>query len=82
MVHGGADRVELVSNAAAVSWRRQEGALLIAFRRGQVAVWNAGQAHCVSLASSAQLISVDHTSHSIQVDRPDVVLDKIHELLQ
>ncbi len=61
---------------------RQEGALLIAFRRWQVAVWNAGQAHWVSLASSAQLISVDHTSHNIQVDRPDVVLDKIHELLQ
>ena len=45
-------------------------------------VWNAGQAHWVSLASSAQLISVDHTSHNIQLDRPDVVLDKIHELLQ
>ena len=82
LVHGGADRVELVSNAAAVSWRRQEGALLIAFRRWQVAVWNAGQAHWVPLASSAQLISVDHTSHNIQLDRPDVVLDKIHELLQ
>ena len=45
-------------------------------------VWNDGQAHWVSLASSAQLISVDHTSHNIQLDRPDVVLDKIHELLQ
>lgn len=45
-------------------------------------VWNAGQAHWVSLASSAQLISVDHTSHNIQIDRPDVVLDKVHELLQ
>jgi pimeloyl-ACP methyl ester carboxylesterase len=40
------------------------------------------QAHWVSLASSAQLISVGHTSHNIQLDRPDVVLDKIHELLQ
>jgi pimeloyl-ACP methyl ester carboxylesterase len=45
-------------------------------------VWDAGQAHWVSLASSAQLISVDHTSHNIQLDRPDVVLDKIHELLR
>jgi hypothetical protein len=45
-------------------------------------VWNAGQAHWVSLAPPAQLISVDHTSHNIQLDRPAVVLDKIHELLQ
>jgi pimeloyl-ACP methyl ester carboxylesterase len=45
-------------------------------------VWNAGQAHWVSLVSSAQLISIDNTSHNIQLDRPDVVLDKIHELLQ
>ena len=45
-------------------------------------VWNAGQAHWVSLASSAQLITVDRTGHNIQVDRPDVVLDKIQELLQ
>ena len=44
-------------------------------------VWNAGQAHWVSLGSSAQLITVDHTSHNIQLDRPDVVLAKIHELL-
>jgi pimeloyl-ACP methyl ester carboxylesterase len=45
-------------------------------------VWNDGQAHWVSLASSAQLISVNNTGHNIQLDRPDVVLDKIHELLQ
>ena len=44
-------------------------------------VWNAGQAHWVSFASNAQLIT-DHTSHNIQLDRPDVVLDKIYELLQ
>ncbi len=44
--------------------------------------WNAGQAHRVSLASSVQLISVDHTGHNIELVRPDVVLDKIHELLQ
>ena len=45
-------------------------------------VWNAGQAHWVSLTSSAKLITVDHTSHNIQLDRPEVVLDQIHELLQ
>jgi len=45
-------------------------------------VWNDGQAHWASLASSAQLISVDHTGHNIQVDRPDVVLDAVQELLQ
>jgi hypothetical protein len=28
-----------------------------------------------------QLISVDHASHNVQIDRPDVDLDKIHELL-
>jgi pimeloyl-ACP methyl ester carboxylesterase len=44
-------------------------------------VWNAGQAHWVSFGSSAQLITVDHTSHNIQLDRPDVVLAKLHELL-
>jgi pimeloyl-ACP methyl ester carboxylesterase len=45
-------------------------------------VWNAGQAHWVSLVASAQLVSVDNTSHNIQLDRPDVVLDMIHELLE
>jgi pimeloyl-ACP methyl ester carboxylesterase len=45
-------------------------------------VWNDGQAHWVSLASAAQLISVDHTGHNIQLDRPDVVLDAVQELLQ
>jgi pimeloyl-ACP methyl ester carboxylesterase len=45
-------------------------------------VWNAGQAHWVSLASAAQLVTVDNTGHNIQLDRPDVVLDKIHDLLR
>jgi pimeloyl-ACP methyl ester carboxylesterase len=45
-------------------------------------VWNAGQAHWMSLAPTAQLISVSNTSHNIQLDRPDVVLGGIHELLQ
>jgi pimeloyl-ACP methyl ester carboxylesterase len=44
--------------------------------------WNAGQGHWVSLASSAQLMTVDNTGHNIQLDRPDVVLERIHELLQ
>jgi pimeloyl-ACP methyl ester carboxylesterase len=45
-------------------------------------VWNDGQAHWVSLAPSAQLITVNNTGHNIQLDRPDVVIDKIHDLLQ
>ena len=45
-------------------------------------VWNAGQAHWVSLAPSAQLISVDNTSHNIQLDHPEVVLDNIQQLLR
>ena len=45
-------------------------------------VWNDGQAHWASLATSAQLISVNHTGHNIQLDRPDVVLDAVQELLQ
>jgi len=45
-------------------------------------VWVAGQAHWVSLASTAELISVSNTSHNIQLDRPDVVLEAIHDLLQ
>ena len=45
-------------------------------------VWNAGQAHWTSLAPTAQLITVSNTSHNIQLDRPDIVLDKIHELIQ
>ena len=45
-------------------------------------VWSAGQSHWRSLAPSAQLIAVDHTSHNIQLDRPDVVLDTIKELLR
>jgi len=44
-------------------------------------VWNDGQAHWVSLASSARLISVDRTGHNIPFDRPDVVLDAVQELL-
>jgi pimeloyl-ACP methyl ester carboxylesterase len=40
-------------------------------------VWNAGQTHWASLGSAAQLVSDDHTGHNIQIDRPDVVLDKI-----
>jgi pimeloyl-ACP methyl ester carboxylesterase len=45
-------------------------------------VWRAGQAHWASLTTTAQLISVDNTSHNIQLDRPEIVLDKIKELLR
>ena len=43
--------------------------------------WNAGQDHCVSLSSAAQLMSVDNTGHHIEVDRPDVVNLQIAALL-
>jgi pimeloyl-ACP methyl ester carboxylesterase len=45
-------------------------------------VWNAGQEHWSSLTPSAQLVTVTDTSHNIQLDRPDVVLDQIAYLLQ
>ncbi len=44
-------------------------------------VWHAGQAHWVSLSSSARFMSVEGTGHNIQVDRPDVVIQQIGELL-
>jgi pimeloyl-ACP methyl ester carboxylesterase len=45
-------------------------------------VWTNGQAHWASLAPEAQLIPVDKTGHNIQLERPDVVLDAIDELLR
>jgi pimeloyl-ACP methyl ester carboxylesterase len=44
--------------------------------------WGDGQAHWVSLSTAAQLVAVDRTGHHIQLDRPDVVIDQIGELLQ
>ena len=44
-------------------------------------VWDAGQQHWMSLSSSAQLVSVDNTSHDIQLDRPDLVIEQIQRLL-
>jgi pimeloyl-ACP methyl ester carboxylesterase len=45
-------------------------------------VWNTGQKKWVSLGSSAELVTVTNTGHLIQFDRPDVVLDKIGQLLR
>jgi pimeloyl-ACP methyl ester carboxylesterase len=44
-------------------------------------VWNAGQQHWLSLSSSAQLVSVADTSHDIQLDQPELVIDQIRQLL-
>ena len=44
-------------------------------------VWDAGQQHWASLSSSARIVSVENTSHDIQLDRPDVVIDQIQRLL-
>ena len=44
-------------------------------------VWDAGQQHWMSLSPSAQLVSVDNTSHDIQLDRPDVVIEQLQRLL-
>jgi pimeloyl-ACP methyl ester carboxylesterase len=44
-------------------------------------VWAAGQQHWASLSSAATLTVVDRTTHHIQVDRPDAVIDAIRQLL-
>jgi pimeloyl-ACP methyl ester carboxylesterase len=44
-------------------------------------VWDDGQDGWLSLSSDAHLVSVDNTSHYIQLDRPDVVLSEIRGLL-
>jgi pimeloyl-ACP methyl ester carboxylesterase len=49
---------------------------------GALDAWSAVAVALVGHASSAQLITVDHASHNIQVDRPDVVVDEVHEQLQ
>ena len=44
-------------------------------------VWDDGQQHWLSLSSNARLVSVENTSHYIQLDRPDVTLSEIEGLL-
>jgi pimeloyl-ACP methyl ester carboxylesterase len=43
--------------------------------------WNQGQQSWASLSSTAHLVTVDHTSHHIEIDQPSVVIDEITRLL-
>jgi pimeloyl-ACP methyl ester carboxylesterase len=43
--------------------------------------WNKGQRDWRALSANARLVSVEDTSHHIQIDRPDVVIDEIARLL-
>lgn len=44
-------------------------------------VWHRGQQAWVALSPAAHLVSVDDTSHDIQIDQPTVVVDEITRLL-
>lgn len=43
--------------------------------------WNSGQQAWMALSTSAHLVSVEHTSHHIEIDQPAVVIDEITRLL-
>jgi pimeloyl-ACP methyl ester carboxylesterase len=43
--------------------------------------WFAGQDHWASLSSNAQLIQVDGSGHNVHLDRPELVIEQITELL-
>ena len=43
--------------------------------------WNQGQQDWMRLSTAAHLVAVDHTSHHIELDQPDVVIDEITRLL-
>ena len=42
---------------------------------------NIGQTHWVGLSTSAQLVSVDEAGHYIHIDQPDLVIDRVQQLL-
>ena len=44
-------------------------------------VWNEGQQDWIALSTAAHLVTVAHTGHHIEIDRPDVVIDEITLLL-
>jgi pimeloyl-ACP methyl ester carboxylesterase len=44
-------------------------------------VWNQGQQHWNQLSTRSHVVPVDDTSHDIQLDHPDVVIDEIVHLL-
>lgn len=43
--------------------------------------WNRGQQAWAALSNDSHVVTVDHTSHDIQLDRPQVVIDEITRLL-
>jgi pimeloyl-ACP methyl ester carboxylesterase len=43
--------------------------------------WNLGQRAWVALSTTSHLVSVEHTSHHIEIDQPGVVIDEITRLL-
>lgn len=43
--------------------------------------WNQGQQGWAALSDDSQVVTVDHTSHDIQLDQPQVVIDQITQLL-
>jgi pimeloyl-ACP methyl ester carboxylesterase len=43
--------------------------------------WNQGQQSWASLSTTAHVVTVDHTSHHIEIDQPAVVIDEITRLL-
>jgi pimeloyl-ACP methyl ester carboxylesterase len=45
-------------------------------------VWNQGQRQWSRLSSAAHVVSVEHTSHHIQLDQPGVVIAEITRLLR
>jgi pimeloyl-ACP methyl ester carboxylesterase len=45
------------------------------------AMWFEGQEHWASLSTAAQLVSVDGVTHNVHLDRPDLVIGHIGELL-
>jgi pimeloyl-ACP methyl ester carboxylesterase len=44
-------------------------------------VWRAGQDHWASLSSASRMVRVAQTSHNIQVDQPQAVIDQVVTLL-
>lgn len=43
--------------------------------------WNLGQQNWMGLSTTAHLVPVDHTSHHIEIDQPEIVIDEITRLL-
>ena len=44
-------------------------------------VWSEGQLHWASLSTQAQLVSVEHTGHMIQLEQPATVIEHLLGLL-